>query len=309
MSIIKIRTVDLSKTYSLKKKNEKIVALNKVNLKIKKGEIFGLLGPNGAGKTTLIQILTTLRSPTQGNAFIDGHSVVNEKKQVRNRISLMLGRKMLYYRITAKDNLKFFCRFYGVSNYEEKIKKWVKIFDLDKWLNQYVENFSDGMKTKLSLCRTFLLERDILILDEPFLGLDITSLDNIKSLLRESKKTILLTTHNIEVAESLCDRIAILNFGSVISELSATDLKKIKGNDIKVEIEVLNNLERLGKELQAVKTIKNIEEYMKGLIVTLQNRESYNDLMNILRDFKIRKINEHEQTLQDFFKNINKRET
>ena len=135
-----IETFDLTKDYKLKN-GKSITALNKVNISIKEGEIFGLLGPNGAGKTTLISILTTLLQPTSGYAIIDGYNLIKNPNQAKSRISLMLESDMLYYRITGYDNLKFFCKIYGISNYKEKINNIAKEFGLEKWLNQYVENF------------------------------------------------------------------------------------------------------------------------------------------------------------------------
>ena len=143
-----IETFDLSKIYKLKQRKKEIVALNKINLSIKEGEIFGLLGPNGAGKTTLIQILTTLRQPTSGYATIDRYNILKKPKKAKSKVALMLDDKMLYYRITAYDNLKFFCKIYNVPNYDLKIKEIVNDFGLQKWLKQYVENFSSGMKMK-----------------------------------------------------------------------------------------------------------------------------------------------------------------
>ncbi|KKL10684.1 hypothetical protein LCGC14_2553370, partial [marine sediment metagenome] len=161
-----IETFGLSKIYNLKK-NTHVNALDNVNISIKKGEIFGFLGPNGAGKTTLIQILTTLLRPTSGYAIIDGYHLLKDTKKVKSKVALMLEKDMLYYRLTAYNNLKFFCKLYKVSNYQQKIIKMVKIFGIEEWLNQYVEHLSSGMKMKLALARTLLLERDILFLDEP----------------------------------------------------------------------------------------------------------------------------------------------
>jgi len=171
-----IETFDLSKIYHLKGSEKSIKALDNVNISIEKGEIFGLLGPNGAGKTTLIQILTTLLYPTSGYAVIDGYHLLKNPSKIKTKIALMLESDMLYYRITAYDNLKFFCKLYDVKNYPQKIEQMAKILGIEKWLNQYVEKLSSGMKMKLALCRTLLLERDILFLDEPTLGLDVKTI-------------------------------------------------------------------------------------------------------------------------------------
>ncbi|MFX1259631.1 MAG: ABC transporter ATP-binding protein, partial [Promethearchaeota archaeon] len=191
----KIETFDITKVFNLKDHDD-IIALDKININIKEGEIFGLLGPNGAGKTTLVQILTTLLQPTSGFAIIDGINLLKKPLEIKRRIGLMLGAGMIYNRITGYDNLKFFCKIYGISDYRNRIIKMAKEFELEDWLNQYVEKYSVGMKLKLALCRSLLIDPPILFLDEPTLGLDVKTtlffIDKIKTL----NKTILLTSHN-----------------------------------------------------------------------------------------------------------------
>ncbi|MGB5911356.1 MAG: ABC transporter ATP-binding protein, partial [Promethearchaeia archaeon] len=191
-----IETFNLTKIYKLKGKTKEINALNDVNISIEEGEIFGLLGPNGAGKTTLISILTTLLQPTSGYATIDGFNILKKPKRAKSRISLMLESDILYYRITGYDNLRFFCKLYLIPNYKEKIKSMAKEFGLEDWLNQYVEKYSSGMKMKLALLRTLLLDRKILFLDEPTLGLDVKMVNFVIDKLKESKKTIFITSHD-----------------------------------------------------------------------------------------------------------------
>ena len=130
-----IETFGLSKIYHLKGKDKNIKALEDVNISIKRGEIFGLLGPNGAGKTTLIQILTTLLHPTSGYAIIDGYHLIKDAKKVKSKVALMLESDMLYHRITAYNNLKFFCKLYRVPNYEQKIHEMTKLLGIEDWLD------------------------------------------------------------------------------------------------------------------------------------------------------------------------------
>ena len=206
-----IETFGLSKIYHLKGKDKNIKALEDVNISIKKGEIFGLLGPNGAGKTTFIQILTTLLHPTSGYALIDGYHLIKEAKNVKSKVALMLESDMLYYRLTAYDNLKFFCKLYKVSNYQQKINDMVKLLGIEDWLGQYVEHLSSGMKMKLALARTLLLERDILFLDEPTLGLDVKTVNLFIEIIKNVESTVIFTSHDLSVVEKLCDRIAFIN--------------------------------------------------------------------------------------------------
>jgi ABC-2 type transport system ATP-binding protein len=244
-----IETVDLSKIYKLKGRKMEIEALKDVNISVKEGEIFGLLGPNGAGKTTLIQIFTTITQPTKGYAKIDGLDVSVYPKKVKSLIGLMLASDMLYYRITGYDNLKFFCKIYKIHNYKEKIQKIAKEFGLERWLSQYVEYYSNGMKMKLALCRTLLLERQILFLDEPTLGLDVKSTNFIIEKLKSLNKTIFLTSHDMSVVEKLCDRVAFINIGEILKIGTTSEVKKLTQKQIKINIEIKDNKGQLKNQL------------------------------------------------------------
>ncbi|MFX0036486.1 MAG: ATP-binding cassette domain-containing protein [Candidatus Hermodarchaeota archaeon] len=298
-----IETYDLTKIFKLKN-GKTITALKNVNISIKEGEIFGLLGPNGAGKTTLISILTTLLKPTSGYATIDGYNIIKKPKEAKSRISLMLESDMLYYRITAYDNLKFFCKIYGISNYEEKINKIANEFGLEKWLNQYVENFSTGMKMKLALCRTLLLERNILFLDEPTVGLDVNSVSFIIDKIKKVNKTILLTSHDMNVVEKLCNRIAFINQGEILKIGTKEYIKNLIQQEIKIDIELLENKENLKSELEKHSFITNIESKNNLLTISIKKRENYKELFSILQNYNIIRFKEIELSLEDLFLEI-----
>jgi len=300
-----IETFDLSKIYKLKSKENGIVALNKINLSIHEGEKFGLLGPNGAGKTTLIQILSTLLQPTSGYATIDCYNILKEPIQAKARIALMLENWMLYYRITAYNNLKFFCRLYKVPNYKPKILEMAEEFGLSNWLNELVENFSAGMLMKLALCRTLLLNRKILFLDEPTLGLDVSSKLFVIEKLKQVKSTILLTSHDMSVVEKLCDRIGFIKNGQIIKIGTKEDIKKIEEISIKIEVQIKNGRQELKQELIRKSFIDNIEENKKGLVVSLINRNKYQSLLKILSNYPILKVKEQENSLEDLFLYLN----
>lgn len=241
-----IETFDLTKKFKLKGNKKELVALNKVNFTIKEGEIFGLLGPDVLGKSTLLQIFTTMLKPTSGYAKIEGINILKKPKCVRKKIGVMLGAKMLYPKLTCYENLKFFCKIYNVPNYKEKIHSILEEFGLAKWLNQYVENFSSGMKMKLAFCRTLLLDRKILLLDEPTLGLDTRTTSLIVEKLKNLKKTILLTTSNIKLAEELCDRIGFIKKGYILTDNNQelnNLVNKLKHQSYKIETN--NNVEEV----------------------------------------------------------------
>ena len=299
-----IETFDLTKKFKLKGKKKEITALDNVNLSIKEGEIFGLLGPNGAGKTTLIHILTTIKQPTSGYATIDGINILKNPKQTKARIALMLGSNMLYYRITAYENLKFFCKIYNVPNYQERINDMAKEFGLEKWLYQYVEHFSSGMKMKLALCRTLLLEREILFLDEPTLGLDVKIISFIIDKIKKSKKTIFLTSHDMSVVEKLCDRVAFIDKGKIIQIGTKDDIKRMMQKEIKIEIVINGSKNKLKSELNQESFINDIVNENNALIVSLKNRDAYKELLLILSKYHILKVKERELSLEDLFLKI-----
>ncbi len=299
-----IEIFNLSKTYHLKKKNKFISALDDVNLKIAEGEKFGLLGPNGAGKTTMVKILTTLIQPTKGYAIIDGYNILKKPSQVRNKLVLMLGNEMIYYRLTGYSNLKFFAKIYQISNYKEKIYNITKDFGIDKWLHEYVERYSTGMKVKLSLCRTLLLNPKIFFLDEPTLGLDVSTINYIIDKLKKLNKTIFLTSHNMNVVEKLCDRIAFINKGKINVIGDKEYLKELLTQKIEITIEITINKNNLKNELNEKSFITNITEYKNGLIVELNKRINYPDLLAILKDYPITKIRETELNIEDLFLKI-----
>lgn len=297
-----IKTVDLTKEFELKNKEETITALDNVNITIEKGERFGFLGPNGAGKTTLIKILTTLLTPTSGNAYIDGIDVTKHPRKAKAKVALMLESGMLYNRITAYDNLRFFSKIYNVPNYRKRIDDLTEEFGLEKWLNQYVENFSSGMKMKLALCRTLLLDRDIMFLDEPTLGLDVKSISFIVERLKKSEKTIFLTSHDMNVVEKLCDRVAFINKGKILKVGKTTEISNLKKTDIDIILEVANSQEEeLLSILREKQFVNQVDSLNNGINVNLKSREFYSDLIKILNDFEVLKITEQKYSLEDLF--------
>ena len=297
-----IETFDLSKIYHLKGKNKNIKALEDVNISIKKGEIFGILGPNGAGKTTLIQILTTLLHPTSGYALIDGYHLIKDAKKVKSKVALMLESDMLYHRITAYDNLKFFSKLYRVPNYEQKIHEMTKSLGIEDWLDQYVEHLSSGMKMKLALARTLLLERDILFLDEPTLGLDVKSVNLFIDIIKNVESTVIFTSHDLSVVEKLCDRIAFINEGKILKIGTQEEIKNLVGSEIKVEIYLACKKQELISELQSHNFITDVsDQQMNGILVYLKERTYYKDLLSLLSNYEILKIKEVETSLEDLF--------
>src|SRR4029078_2591282 len=209
-------------------------ALAGIDLDVKTGELFGLLGPNGAGKTTLIKILTTLLAPTSGQAWVDGHDVVAEAAAIRPKINMVSGGESSGYGIlTVRENLWLFARIYGVANadVQSRIDRMLRVVALRDKANSRASHLSTGQPQQMNFCRGFITDPKILFLDEPTLGLDVTSARAIRAFIREwmkerPERTLLLTTHYMAEADELCDRVAIIDRGKVLACDTPAALKR-----------------------------------------------------------------------------------
>ncbi len=304
MNLSAIETINLTKIYKLRGKKREVRALDGLNISIKKGEIFGLLGPNGAGKTTLIHVLTTVRSITSGEAYIDGFNITTERDKAKSRISLMLGAGMNYGALTGYKNLKFYAKIFRIPNYKQKIDELAKIFGLEDWLDQYALKYSTGMKAKLAACRTLLIDRPILLLDEPMKGLDVKAKDFLIKILKESKKTILLTSHDMNLVEKLCGRVAFIKKGKIIKVGTKDDIKLLKQSEAQFEVRVEKNIGQMLLELKDLDYVKNIVHNHKSVKVDITNRMYYNDIISFFTKYKLSMIKENIATIEESFKKI-----
>lgn len=247
-----VEVVDLRKSYLTKVRKgffryekKTIEALRGVSFTVKRGEIFGILGPNGAGKSTLVRILSTLLLPDSGEARILGFDIVKEREMVRKHIGISLSlEKGFFYKLTASENLRYFGMLYGLegSLLKERIEYVLREVGLSKYSDRLYEDMSLGMKARLSIARALLNNPDVLILDEPTLGLDPVTSRRIRGLLLElahkQGKTILLTTHNMFEAEILLDRVAFLIDGKIIVVDSIDALKRRVADSIFIEVRI-----------------------------------------------------------------------
>lgn len=233
-----IETKKLGRIYKIRgaKKGEsrKLVALNNINLSIRKGELFGLLGPNGAGKTTLIKILTTLLSPTSGKANVAGFDVVSEPGKIRQVINMVSGGEASGYGLlTVRENLWMFSQFYGIPSPDanKRIKDLLKVVGLEDRMNTRSSDLSTGLRQKMNIVRGFMTDPAVLFLDEPTLGLDVGASRDVRRFVRQwvddnPERTILLTTHYMVEADEMCDRVAIINQGKVLACDTPAKLKQ-----------------------------------------------------------------------------------
>ena len=216
---------------NLTKKFDKIVAVDNVSLDIKEGEVFGLLGQNGAGKTTIIHILATLLKPTSGTAEINGYDIIKNSSKVRNNIGIVFQAPSSDDMLTGFENLKIHSYLYGVPSELRinRINELLKLVGLYERKDDIVKKYSGGMRRRLEIARGLIHKPKVIFLDEPTLGLDPNSRksmwDYIQKLVKEEKITIILTTHYMEEADTLCDRIGFINKGKIIAIDTPQQLK------------------------------------------------------------------------------------
>lgn len=219
----------------VKQFNKTTVAVNDISFDVKKGECFGLLGPNGAGKTTTLNILSTLLPPTSGTAHVAGYDVTKDKSNVRRNIGMVFQEPALDSRLTGRENLEFHAMMYGVDakTRKERIDYFLSLVELFEKADVLVRNYSGGMKRRLEIARGLIQKPKVLFLDEPTLGLDSQTRrliwDYVKKLTHESDISIILTTHYMEEADFLCDRIAIIDHGKIVALDTPENLKKASG--------------------------------------------------------------------------------
>lgn len=257
----------LSKTFEtkegpiLRKTRRTLTAVDGISFTVPKGEIFALLGPNGAGKTTTVKMLCTLITPSLGDAIINGFSVVKEQQKVRESLGVMLtGERTLYWKLTGHENLQYFAALYHLqpSDSKERIEQLLKLVGLAEREDTLVENYSTGMRIRLSFAKALLNEAPVLLFDEPTASLDPQSSHLIRDLIRNLKRegrSIILTTHNMDEAEVLSDRVAIIDHGKIVQLGTPAELKqKVKTSEV-IEIEARNISKQAVDAIQALSGI------------------------------------------------------
>jgi ABC-2 type transport system ATP-binding protein len=286
------------------------VAVDAVSFDVQAGEVFGLLGPNGAGKTTLIRMLTTLTPPSAGTARVGGHDIIHDATAVRNTIGVIPQALTSDPELTARENMMFHAKIYGVDSRERDalINRLLASVDLEKFADGLVGSFSGGMRRRLEIARGLVHSPRILFLDEPTTGLDPVSRTNVWEMIRKLQAdqhlTILLTTHYMDEADQLCDRIAIVDHGKLAALDTPSKLKdSVPGTDV-VEAEFANApadwLEQL-KRLPAVIDVKD-----QNGVVHISSHDGpalVEALMDTAREKKVtvRRVTVQGTTLDDVF--------
>ncbi len=250
-------------------------AVDGLSFEVREGELFGILGPNGAGKTTLINILSTLLRPTAGRAEVAGFSVLARPDDVRRSIGVVFQDPSLDTRLTARENLALHAAVYGVPKPERRrrIAEMLAMVELQDRADSLVETFSGGMRRRLELARGFTHRPKVLFLDEPSLGLDAQTRrrmwEHIERLNREDATTVILTTHYMEEADSLCGRVAIVDRGRIVALDAPERLKATLGGDV-VTLRTADTRRELAAKLGAEPWVRAVRDMEGGLELTTE---------------------------------------
>ncbi len=306
----------------LRRERRTVEALRGVSFGIRRGEVFGLLGPNGAGKTTTVKILSTLLLPDSGRASILGYDVVRDAIEVRRRIGVSLTvEKGFFWKLTGRENLIYFGMLYGLDGRElrDRVQAMLEMVGLEDLgaSDKLYEEYSLGMKARLSIARALLTDPEVLILDEPTLGLDPPSARLLRELLirvaHQEGKTVLVTTHNMFEAEILCDRVAIINHGTIVAMDTVEGLKGLVSGEVTLEViatlPARVSVDQLRAAISDVAVGRvDVEPTEEGIMIraVISSRDKEEITQEILRKLhslgcSVRRIEVKEPTLEDVF--------
>lgn len=296
----------------LTKKFGDVLAVNNISFKVEKGEIFGFLGPNGAGKTTTLNILVTLMKPTKGTAKVAGYDVVKSPSKVREKIGVVFQDITLDRELTGKENLWIHGKVYKMDSVrlKKRMEELLAFTELEKWADVQVKKYSGGMMRRLEIARALVHNPEILFLDEPTLGLDpqtrVHVWDYIKKLREEKKVTVFLTTHYMDEAEKLCDRVAIIDNGKIISIGKPEDLTHLVGLEV-VYVKIENNLKPENLlQISANGKFADDIKIMDDKTIRFSVKNASETIPKIFENFqrigvKILEVKYHKPTLEDVF--------
>ncbi|MBW2964893.1 ABC transporter ATP-binding protein [Candidatus Woesearchaeota archaeon] len=301
---------------ALTKRFGNFTAVDRINLSVREGEIFGFLGPNGAGKTTTISMLTTLIAPTTGTALVDGHDIHEHGFKVRAIIGVVPQTFSLFPELTAKENLEYIGKLYGLSDeeIEERSEELLKTVTLHEHSDRIAGVFSGGMKQRLSLAASLMSNPKILFMDEPTTGLDPQSRIAMRELtkkLNKSGMTVVYTTHDMDEAEKICDRITIMDKGRIIADGTSEELKHKIAAYHTVEVELETPSKTIIPELKKLSFVKSVSTAGELIIIDVKHKKG---IFYKLSDFfhsrnqRVIELRFKEPTLEDVFIELTKKD-
>jgi ABC-2 type transport system ATP-binding protein len=290
---------------ALSKAFDTVLAVNKLSLNIRTGEIFGLLGPNGAGKTTTIRLLSALIAPTSGTAWVAGYQIGSENQEIRKNVGILTETPGMYDQLSAERNLSFFGEMYEVVDIARQVERYLRMLGLWERRFEPVATFSKGMRQKLAIARALLHEPKVLFLDEPTSGLDPEAARLVRQFiaeLREEGRTIVLCTHNLDEADRLCDRIAVFKGTLLALDTPMALRRKLFGRTVVFHLsEMQPNFVQL---VGALDYIGSVEAVDKKIVVEVEDPEKHNpDVVRILVEAgaDIQFVGEVRQRLEDVY--------
>jgi ABC-2 type transport system ATP-binding protein len=312
-----IEAIDLRRTYRtttgvVRRKPLEVEAVRGVTFAVEQGELFGLLGPNGAGKTTTIKMLITLLLPTSGQARVLGHDVVDDAREIRQRIGYVFGGdRGLYERLSALDNLRYFAELYGVSGKEQRrrIDEVLELVGLKGRESERVEGYSRGMRQRLHIARGILHDPEVVFLDEPTIGVDPIGARELRTTIAgliDAGKTVLLTTHYMFEADALCDRIAVIAKGEIVGEGTPEELKAGVTEGRVTEIEAFGVDDPILDRLRAIDGVTSVTVEARDpaqliVVQTTADRELTAPLLAELDGIEVGRVSSREPTLEDAY--------
>ena len=287
-------------------------AVDAFSLRVQRGTIFGLLGPNGAGKTTLIRMLTTLLRPSTGSARIEGHDILSSARTVRSMIGVVPQDNNLDRYLTCRENLVLHARMYAMApaEYNRRIDELLELIGLTNRQHDFPDTFSGGMQRRLVVARALVHRPRVLFLDEPTTGLDPQSRRAVWNYVQSltPQMTIFLTTHYMDEADTLCDRIVIMDHGRALVDGTAAELKERLAHAHMYELEFSGGGERYEKLLRELPFVRNLQRTGNSFRLALAGEEFLKPLMDRIGGDDIRKICLKEPSLEDVFIELTGRE-
>ena len=288
-----------------KRRDQRVVALDRVSLTIPEREIHGLLGPNGAGKTTLVKILSTVLLPTSGRARVLGHDVVEETKAVRPLIGIVFGgERGLYTRLTGRQNLEYWGALYKLPSrvVKERAEQLIERVGLGDRANQRVEQYSRGMKQRLHLARGLIGDAKVLFLDEPTTGMDPIAAREFRRLIAELKdegRTILLTTHDLVEAEQVCDRVTLIDRGKILATETPRSLGTLISRFQRIDVEDVD--ERVLAELERVPGVSSVSRIDGGARIEIGEERVTQEVLRRLVDAGVTSVRTSLPSLEEVY--------
>ena len=261
-------------TEGLCKQYGQTTAVRELNLKVRKGEVYGFLGPNGAGKTTTILMLLGLVKPTRGKVMIFGEQVEGLETKLRARIGVVPEHQSLYDEMTATEYLNLFCHLHHVQDSRKRISELLEYFDLHPFRNVRLGEYSHGMRQKINICRGFLHEPDLLILDEPVLGLDPASVRLVRDMILSEKakgRTTLISSHMLSEIEKTADRVGIMSEGELVVEGSIEQVSATIGGRNILEVELAEVTPAMEENLRELEFVIDLQKINNTLNIQVEN--------------------------------------